>query len=341
MTRSQAISASLFLLGAMTMQPSGKAADGNSSEATLLVANQHDRTISIVDAVASKQIATIPDGGITGHEVAVSPDGRTAYVPIYGNSGVGKPGTNGSNMAVMDIAARKVIGNVDFGHGVRPHDPVFGPKDGMLYVTTELDHSITVIDPQSLKIVGSVPTEQAESHMLAISHDGHRGYTANVGPGTVSVLDLEGRKTVTVIPISKMTQRISITPDDTMVFTADQTKPQLAVIDTATNKVKSWVPLPAPGYGTAPTHNGRWLLVAVPQASIVAVVDLNTLKVVRTIDVPKAPQEIVVRPDDQVAYVSCNTSGQVAELDLSGWKVLKIIDAGAGADGLAWAVPKQ
>jgi YVTN family beta-propeller protein len=51
----------------------------------------------------------------------------------------------------------------------------------MLYVTTELDHSITIIDPKTLKIVGSIPTGQPESHMFAISHDGLRGYTANVG----------------------------------------------------------------------------------------------------------------------------------------------------------------
>lgn len=335
MISSKIILAVSFLTGMMTIEAGAQAADNESNGSLLLVANQHDRTISLVDTAAGKQVATIADGGVTGHEVAVSPDGRTAFVPIYGNSGVGKPGTDGSNMAVMDIATRRVVGNVDFGHGVRPHEPVFGPRDGLLYVTTELDHSVTVIDPHSLKIVGSVPTEQAESHMLAISHDGRRGYTANVGPGTVSVLDLENRKTLKVIPISKMTQRISITPDDSMVFTADQTKPQLAVIDTANNTVKAWVPLPAPGYGTASTHDGRWLLVAVPQASTVAVVDLKTLKVERTIDVPKAPQEIVVRPDDQIAYVSCNTSGQVAELDLSAWNVRKIIKAGAGADGLA------
>jgi YVTN family beta-propeller protein len=323
----------------MSIQPNLSAADGTPHGAVLLVANQHDRTISVVDAAAAKQIATIPDGAVTGHEVAVSPDGRTAYVPIYGNSGVGKPGTDGDHMVIMDIAERKVIGNVDFGKGVRPHQPVINPSNGLLYVTTELNHSITIIDPKTYQILGSVPTDQAESHMLAISHDGKRGYTANVGPGTVSVLDLEARKTLIVIPISQTTQRISITPDDSMVFTADQTKPQLAVIDTATNTVKTWVPLPAPGYGTASTHNGRWLLVAVPKASSVAVIDLSTLKVVRTIDVPKAPQEIVVRPDDQVAYVSCNQTGTVAELDLSSWKVLTVINAGAGADGLAWASP--
>ncbi len=63
-------------------------------------------------------------------------------------------------------------------------------------MTTELDQSVTIIDPKTLKIVGSIPTGQPESHMLTISHDGLRGYTANVGPGTVSVLDIKARKTL-------------------------------------------------------------------------------------------------------------------------------------------------
>ena len=325
----------------MSLQATARPPAAGTPGPVLLVANQGDRDLSIVDPSAGKQVATVPEGGITGHEVAASPDGRTAYVPIYGNSGVGKPGTDGSNMVVIDIAERKVVGNVDFGHGVRPHCAMFGPKDGLLYITTELDQSVTIVDPRTLKIVGSVPTGQPESHMLAISKDGRRGYTANVGPGTVSALDLENRKTIAVIPISPTTQRISISPDDSMVFTADQTQPRLAVIDTATNKVKTWIPLPAAGYGTASTKDGKWLLVAVPKASQVAVVDLGTLKVVRTIDVPKAPQEIVVQPDSQVAYVSCNTSGQVAAINLSDWKVQKIISAGKGADGLAWAAPNE
>jgi DNA-binding beta-propeller fold protein YncE len=113
---------------------------------------------------------------------------------IYGNSGVGIPGTDGSTLAVIDLSERKLIHTIDFGHGVRPHCALLGPKDGLLYVTTELDKSVTIIDPLTLKTVGSVPTEQAESHMLAISSDGRYGYTANVGPGTVSVLDLVRRE---------------------------------------------------------------------------------------------------------------------------------------------------
>src|SRR5579864_5251221 len=224
-----------LVLGGMVL-----AARTSSPRGVLLVANKGDATLGIIDAKAGKQVGTVAEGGITGHEVVASPDGKTAYVPIYGNSGVGKPGTDGTNMVAIDIASRKVTGNLDFGRGVRPHCPLFGPKNGLLYVTTELDKTISIIDPKSLKIVGTVPTGEPESHMLVLSHDGKRGYTANVGPGTVSVLDLDAKKTLAIIPISKTTQRIAISNDDKWVFTADQTTSRLAVIDTATNTVKHW-----------------------------------------------------------------------------------------------------
>jgi YVTN family beta-propeller protein len=329
--------ASIMVLGFAMAQSSALSSPG---EAFLLVANKGAHSLGIIDPSAGRQLATVPEGGVTGHEVAASPDGRTAFVPIYGNSGVGKPGTDGKNMVVVDIAARKVTGNVDFGHGVRPHCAVFGPKNGLLYVTTELDKTVSIIDPATLQIVGAVPTDQPESHMLAITSDGRRGYTANVGPGTVSVLDLEAKKTLAVIHISRETQRISISPDDRFAFTSDQTKPQLAVINTATNKVETWVPLPGTGYGTASTPDGRWLLVCVPGVNKVAVVDLGSMKVVQTIDVPKSPQEVLVRPDGKMAYVSCDASHQVAAIDIAAWKVDKLIDAGAEADGLAWAGAK-
>jgi DNA-binding beta-propeller fold protein YncE len=312
----------------------------NSTQAQsgrLLVAQKGDQSLAIVDPASGSVIASVPEGGITGHEVIASPDGRFAYVPIYGNSGVGKPGTDGSNLVVIDIAAHKVVGNLDFGRGVRPHMPIFGPRDGLLYVTTELDQAITLIDPATLKIVGHIPTGQPESHMLALSHDGRRGYTANVGPGTVSVLDILARKTLTIIPISTDTQRISISADDRWVFTADQVKPQLAVIDTSTNKVANWIPLSGEGYGSAVSPDGRWLLIAIPSKNNVDVIDLKAMKLARSIPVCAAPQETLVRPDGKTAYVSCAGSNQVAEIDLGAWRVARLFATGKGTDGLAWA----
>jgi len=327
----------LAMCGLVSVAAGFSGAQSKSVEPMLLVVNQGDRNLSLVDPATGRQVATVLVDGVTGHEVAASPDGKTAFVPIYGDAGVGKPGTNGTKISVIDLASRKIVHTIDFGHGVRPHCAIYDKNSGMLYVTTELDKTISIIDPKSLKIVGSVPTGQEQSHMLTLSHDGSRGYTANVGPGTVSVLDMKARKTLAIIPISTDTQRISISRDDSMVFTADQTKPQLAVIDTATNKLKTWVPIPSVGYGTASTLDGRWLLVALRTTHQVAVVDLTTMKMARTIDVADGPTEILMNPDGKSAFVSCTRSKQVAEIDLGQWKMARLIDAGDADDGLAWA----
>ena len=306
------------------------------AQSLLLVDQKGESSLAIVDAASGKVIASVAENGITGHEVAASPDGRRAFVPIYGNSGVGSPGTDGANIVVVDLATHKLVGNIAFTHGVRPHCAVFGP-DGLLYVTTEIDQTVTVIDPKTLAIVGAIPTGQPQSHMLAIAHDGLRGYTANVGPGTVSVLDLKARKTLAVIPVAGHVQRIAISKDDKWLFTSDVTQPRLAVISTVSNKVASWVALSGMGYGGAVTPDGRWFLIAIPAANKVDVIDLSTMKLARSIPVAASPQEVLVSPDGKRAYVSCAGANQVDEIALGAWKVSRSIATGKGTDGLGWA----
>ena len=306
---------------------------------TLLVANQGNATVSVLDPNTGSQLAVIEEKtpGVHGHEIVATADGRTAFLPIYGSTGVGKPGIDGHEMLIIDVPSRRITGRIDFGHGVRPHQPVLDAAHNLLYVTSELDNAVTIVDPGTQKIIGKVPTGQPESHMLVLSHDGRRGYTANVGPGTVSELDLTGRKTVAIIPISHEVQRIAISNDDRYVFTSDQTAPRLAVIDTTQSKVVRWVDLPGTGYGAATTPDGRWLLVCIPSTNEVAVVDLKAMKVARTVQVPSTPQEILIPPGGKIAYVSCNTSGKVAAIELAHWTVARVIAAGPWADGLAWA----
>lgn len=305
----------------------------------LLVVNQGDKTMSVVDPAAVRQVAVIDQHQTTmhGHEIAVGADNRTVYMPIYGNVGVGAAGLDGHEMLVIDWPSGKIKGRVDFGHGVRPHCVVYEPVRNKIYVTAELDNAIFEVDPKTLKVVGSIPTGQAQSHMLVISHDGLRGYTSNVNPGSVSVLDLVKRQTIAVIPISQVSQRIAISVDDKWVFTSDQTQPRMAVIDTSTNQIAKWIELPGTGYGSAATPDGKSLLVPIPGKDLVAVVDLETMKVARTIPVERSPQEMLVRPDGLFAYVAGAAAKKVSVIDLRLWQAVAAIDVGNFPDGLAWA----
>jgi DNA-binding beta-propeller fold protein YncE len=328
----------VLLAGASLLAPLSVAAPPASVPSTglLLIENKGDHTLGLVNPELGEEVAKVTLSGVTGHEVAASPDGRFAYAPIYGDSGVGQPGTSGNTIDVINVPERRVVDVIHLGKPVRPHCPVYAP-DGLLYVTAELAHAIYVIDPHTRKLVGSISTEQPESHMLAITRNGDRGYTANVGAGTVTALDLRDRKPIAVIHVCKTVQRISLSADDRFAFTADQHQPRLAVISTRTNRVQSWITLPAVGFGTRATPDGHWLIATMPGVSKLAVVDLHTMKVARTIDVPESPQEILIGPNDRVAYISCDRSHQVAVLNLSNWQVEKLIRVGDNDDGMAWA----
>jgi YVTN family beta-propeller protein len=305
-----------------------------ASHGVLVVANQKEHTTLLVDPETRQELAKITVG-VNGHEVAVSPDSRFAYVPIYGNSGVGKPGTDGTSIDVIDLHERKLAATIDLKKPLRPHRAEFGP-DGLLYVTAELAKAVDVIDPATRKVIAEIPTGAPESHMIIISPDGHRAYTANVGAGSVSVLDLQKRTLITVIPIAKTVQRISMSPDGKHVFTHDQDTPRIAVIDTAANKVASWISLPATVYTSVPTSDGHRLLAASPSGKLF-VIDLATSKIAESFDIPASTGELLLTPDGKFAFVSCPQAGTIEVFDVSAGKLLQPIKLTPGVDGLAWA----
>ena len=137
----------------------------------LVIANQKEHTLLLVDPDNRRELAKI-SVGVNGHEVIVSNDSRFAYVPIYGNSGVGRPGTDGSTIDVIDLQQRKLAATIDLGKPLRPHRAEFGP-DGLLYVTAELANAVDVVDPSSRKVLAEIPTGEPQSHMLVLSRDGH------------------------------------------------------------------------------------------------------------------------------------------------------------------------
>ena len=56
------------------------------------------------------RLAKLKTNEVRAHEVTVSPDGRLAYLPIYGDSGVGKPGTDGRSVEIVDPTSAGIVG---------------------------------------------------------------------------------------------------------------------------------------------------------------------------------------------------------------------------------------
>ena len=126
------------------------------------------------------------------HEAAFSRDGKTLYVPVYSTANVGQAGPDEHMLHFINTADCSIASSLDTGDFKRPHFPEEGP-DGLLYITAELKESILVIDPKEKKIVGTMPTGSNTTHFFAMTKDGKKMFTSNVGAATVSVIDVPAR----------------------------------------------------------------------------------------------------------------------------------------------------
>lgn len=297
------------------------------------IANQIEHTALLVNLSTKAPVARI-EVGVNGHEVVVDPEARFGYVPIYGNSGVGRPGTDGDRIDIVDLKEGKLAGSIPLGKPVRPHCARFGP-DGFLYVSAELTQAIYVVDVKARKVVGEIPTGAIESHMFVLSPDGKRAYTSNVHAGSVSVLDLEKRSLVTVIPVSKIVQRISITADGTRVFTHDQDQPRIAVIDTTANKISGWIPLASTVYSSAPLPDGHTMVASSPSGKLFSI-DLDNSKQIGESESCQALGELALSADGNRAFLTCPATGQLLVFNAHNGKPDPEIMLTKGIDGIQW-----
>jgi YVTN family beta-propeller protein len=320
----------LFLFCAMVCngQPS------ESPGGHLLVVNLREHSLLQVDPKSRKVVSTVPVG-VSGHEIVLSADQRFAYIPIYSDAVLGDPGTDGRTIDVVDLKSWKVASSIDLGRPLRPHSAVFAP-DGLLYVTAELANAIEIVDTTRSAVVGQISTGKPQSHMLALSPDGKRGYTSNVDSGTVTVLDIQARKLLTIIPVAKRIQRIAVSPDGRWVFTSDWDAPRVAVIDAKSNTVHQWVQVGGIPFATRPTPDGRWLLVAEASGTKgrVDVIDLSRMTVARSYELAGQPFGFFLH--DGVAYMTCIVTGRIEVLNLRTWMMEAPIDLTPGVDGMAW-----
>lgn len=306
------------------------------NDGRLLVVCKDDRTLEVIDLETAGLAGAVIASGSTPHEVVATDDGRWAYVPIYSDAPVGFPGSDGRRVDIVDLLTFQRVGEARLAFPSRPHQPGLLPADRLI-VSTEVDESVTVIDRRTLRVVARLPTGQAESHTFALSTDGRRLVTANVGPGSVSVIDVSSGTLLGVVDVAGKVNRICLEPDGRFAYTADQGSPRIAVMDTQLIELVAWIELPSIGFGTAVTASGSHIVVALRTASEIAVVARRSGEVVHRVPTPDHPQAIVLHPDGVRAYSACDADDCVVEIDIHAGRVLRRMRTGRRPDGIAWS----
>ncbi len=191
----------------------------------------------MIDTIRNEVIARIPVGN--PHNIAISPDGRTAYVAAQ------QPGA--TQLAILDLTTRRQIGTVPLDKtpralnfssdgtalyftlagsdavqvldparnqivaqipvGASPHHPLFTPNGGYALVIVQGPGDLAVIDPTNRKVIGTVAVGKFP-HWIATTSGGDTAYVTNEGANTVSVVDVEKQKVLATIPVGSAPRKI-------------------------------------------------------------------------------------------------------------------------------------
>jgi DNA-binding beta-propeller fold protein YncE len=307
-------------------QVSGRSAVDLTGTTKVVVANQQSASASILrdDGVTMAHVHV----GAGPHEAAVSPDGRTAVVTIYGVQGA-----PGNQLAVIDLTRDSVVRTIDLGSYTRPHGVVFlGSSNTRIAVTSEATNNVVVVDVATGSIE-AVPTNARGSHMVAVNADGTRGWTANITDNSVSELDLAGRRFVRSFDgLPARPEGVAVTPDGRQVWVGSNETGAVTVISTETGAVTHTLTGSRFPYRLASSPDGARMVIVDAMANRLRIADTRTHEWLGDIEID-GPRGAVVAADNRTAWVT-QAGGFVAEVDILEMRVKRALAVQASPDGV-------
>lgn len=345
-THSFALFAPLAIVLFATCATSNRIAPSNPGS-YLVVLEKEDGKASVIEP-NSGWVKDRYETDVGPHEVAVSGNGQYAVVANYGDRG-----TQGHTLTVLSLLQRKRESTIELGPGERPHGITFLDLRSTVLVTSESSSSVLEVSVQKMKVTRKIPTGAKGSHMLALSLDRKRAYTANVGSGTVSVLDLVKGELVQQIEVGRQPEAIAVGRDG-RIWVGLNDEAKVVIIDPNTLAVTGSVAeLPFP-IRVKLTYDGKLAVVSCAASGEVALIDTQTLQVVARIPMEKldpaptdtpdgmtpgssVPVGIVIEPESKYAFVALNAAKKVAVIDLQERRVRGYYETGNGPDGMAWS----
>ncbi len=201
-----------------------------AQDGTLLVANRRGGSLSFFDLAIRVEIARLPVGPTSPHEVAVSPDGHWAMTAEYGPDD-----DRGRHLVAIDVPGARIAGRIDLGPESRPHSIAFLPDSRRVVATMQDSDRLALVDVAALAVVRTYPTGGREGHMVRLSPDAARAYVTSRGAeGTLSVIFLEEDRPPVVIPTGEGAEGLAVTPNGGEVWVANRREDTISIIDTRT-----------------------------------------------------------------------------------------------------------
>ncbi|HET7017027.1 MAG TPA: serine/threonine-protein kinase [Streptosporangiaceae bacterium] len=293
-----------------------------AAQSTAYVASAGTGTVTPID-VATGHAGTPIRVGDGADAIAITPDGKTAFVANYGSNG------SGNTVIPIDVATGHAGSPIRVGNG--PDAIAITPDGRTAYVANYGNQdgngdTMTPIDVATGRAgtpikVGNGPWA------IAITPDGKTAFVANYGANngnTVTPIDVTTGRAGTPIRVGDGPDGIAITPDGETVYVASHGSSgsgTVTPVDVATGRTGTPIKVGAGPWGIAITPDGKTAYVANYGTSggghTVTPIDAATGHAGAPIQVGKGPVAIAITPDGKTAYVTNYGGGTVTPIDVA------------------------
>ncbi len=295
--------------------------------ADLLVVEKKNNSVGFYSSSGHRVGAVLV--GETPHEVALSRDGRFAYVSDNGVLWMDYDGPGGNTISIIDLTARRRVGILPMGKFHRPHGIALDPTSSRALVTSENPDRIVLVDMDARAVIKDFDNGGVDPHMVTFGKDGVWGYVSNTATATVGAVH-----TVTgelrLIEVGRGPQGSLLSQDGKTLWVTCRDEGRIDIIDTASKK----------NVGSIATGEGVNRIVATPEEKLlvyslqlgeaVGIADIATKKEVAQIPLGGAPLSISLSRDGTYAFAGVQDEDQIWIISVPEREVVQVIDTPPG-----------
>ena len=203
--------------------------------------------------------------------------------------------SHSDDMTVVDVETNEILKKIKVG--LEPHGIAAPASQRLLYVATEGDRGLTVVDPVKDEVVKKYDIFGERPNEIEITSDGRFIYMPARGTGVYEVFDTEQEKIIARIPVDGGPHNAVVSPDNRFMYLSPLGPPIRDGKEQRENLNKK-----------------------------VYLVDTSTHKTVATIDTTHPPRPIALGRDGKRLYVNTDELMGFLVLDLPGRKVLHRVE---------------
>jgi YVTN family beta-propeller protein len=294
----------------------------------LFVVSKGKRALEVYNPdTGQKEFEVVVQGAL--HEVALSPDGRFAYVGDY--EGVK------NTLTEIDVNARAISASLVLTPNFMPHGLVVTRDGSKLYATCAASHSLVEVALHPMKVNRAFKVFADNTDIIALSPDEKLLYASSSIEGNFAVIDLVKGDFERSILSGNGCEGIAVSPDGSEIWLANRVSQTLVVVDVASRRKVQAIPCVGNPMRIYFTPDGKQAVVTCAVAGRLAIFDRATRAETGRFVVGEFPVEIAFSGEGKPAYVTNAKANEVAVVDLATKSVLRRIPVGPDPEGVAYS----